>query len=71
MQVCRRICVKKWEVTAQNGDHFELKRGEDYLTSCRTVSGVVIVLNKYWVDVPSHYFGGPVTLDGVPLPDDW
>lgn len=62
----KALCIKDWEITAQNGDHFEIKRGKFYTTSlpgeAMAAHGPgpekdkVIVFSSYWVSVPARYF---------------
>jgi hypothetical protein len=55
MKTFNRICIKDWEVTAENGDHFEVKRGEEVLTSAEK-NGKVIVFKNFWVPVAATHF---------------
>lgn len=71
MEVCTRICVKEWEIKAKNGDHWKAERGKEYTTSPRLKDGTVTVFSNFWVPVPANNFGGPISLDGKTLPDDW
>ena len=57
MQTFKRICIKDWEITAQNGDHFSVARGEEYITS-PVREGSVVVFGRYWVPVPVEHFAG-------------
>ena len=52
-----RICVQDWEVTAENGDHFKVERGKEYITSA-VEEGRVIVFGSFWVPVPVSVFAG-------------
>ena len=53
-----RICIEDWEVTAENGDHFKVHRGNEYLTGPEREDGTVIVFSNYWVPVPVVNFSG-------------
>ncbi len=57
MTTFNRICIKDYEVTAENGDHFEVKRGQEYLTSPEKDSKVTVFSN-FWVKVPVNVFAG-------------
>lgn len=57
MQTFKRICLQDWEITAQNGDSFKVKRGEEYITSSEK-NGEVVVFGKFWVPVPVCNFAG-------------
>jgi len=59
MTTFKRICIKDFEITAKNGDYFEIKRGSEYLTS-DIENGEVIVLDKFWVPVSVEYFAGEI-----------
>ena len=56
MQTFKRICLKDYTVTAENGDSFTVKRGKEYLTSAvnessalgpEAIKGCVIVFADY------------------------
>jgi len=63
MKTFSRICIKDYEVTAENGDHFEIKRGKEYLTS-EEKDGTVCVFTKFWVYVPVDLFAGELQFTG-------
>jgi len=50
------MCVIPFEVTAENGDHFELVVGKDYTTSRDWGDGTCTVFSNYWVKVPVNHF---------------
>jgi len=52
-----RICIEDWEATAENGDHFKVERGKEYLTSSAK-GGRVIVFSYFWVSAPVGIFSG-------------
>ena len=60
MQTFKRLCVEDYAVEAKNGDHFELERGKEYLTSRVTADGEVTVYSTFWVSVPLRLFAGAV-----------
>jgi hypothetical protein len=47
MTTFKRICIRDFAVTAQNGDHFEVRRGREYLTS-KEKDGKVTVFTIFW-----------------------
>lgn len=55
-KVLRRLCIRDWSVTAESGDHFEVKVGELYATSAAVKDGKVTVFSTYWVPVPAECF---------------
>ena len=58
MTTFKRICIQDWEVTAKNGDHFEVERGKEYITSGEHGDGTVTVFGTFFVPVPRVYFAG-------------
>jgi len=63
----KRICIKDWEITAENGDYFKVERGKEYITSAvndapkigpKNEENCVIVFSSYWVPVPVDVFAG-------------
>jgi len=55
----KRICIKDFEITAKNGDHFKCNRGNEYTTS-QDRGGFVTVMSNFWVDVPIDHFAGEI-----------
>ena len=58
----KRICIKDWEITAKNGDHFEVNRGKEYITSTIDEEWKVLVFSNFWVRVPSDNFAGEIEI---------
>ena len=58
MRTLHRICIKDWEVTAENGDYFKVFRGKEYLTTPTNKAGNVVVLSTFWVPIPATHFAG-------------
>jgi len=56
MKAVKRICIQDWEVTADNGDHFEVTRGKEYITSMENEDGECTVFSNFWVKVPLSCF---------------
>ena len=56
MKTEHRICVKDWEITAENGDHFEVKKGRKYRTTPDRDNGTCVVFGQFWVPVPVEHF---------------
>jgi len=59
MDTWERVVIKDFEVTAENGDHFSIKRGQIYRTS-GIYGGMVTVFSNFWVRVPIEYFAGEI-----------
>jgi hypothetical protein len=60
VDIVERIARKKWEITAQNGDHFETVPGKQYTTMLRPWDdGTVTVFSRFWVRVPFDVFADP------------
>ena len=57
MKTFKRICIKDYELKAENGDTLNLKRGQEYTTSAEKDKKVV-VFTAYWVAVPADLFAG-------------
>lgn len=55
-----RIVIKDYSITAENGDHFEIKRGEKVITSIPNEQNKVLVFKSFWVRVPVDYFAGEI-----------
>jgi hypothetical protein len=53
----KRICVKAWDIKAENGDFFKVERGKEYMTSDEK-DGHVVVFSNFWVPVPVECFDG-------------
>ena len=57
MKTKRRIAVKDFTVEAKDGSRFELKKGQNYLTSrVRKPDQTVMVFSTYWVRMPRVLF---------------
>lgn len=52
MKTLKRKCIKDWEITAGNGDRFEIKKGMEYITSKDREEGTCMVFGGFWVKVP-------------------
>lgn len=59
MKTYRRICIKNFELSAENGDYLKLKKGKEYLTSPEN-EGEVTVFTNFWVEVPADLFAGEI-----------
>lgn len=55
-KVYERKCIDHYEVTAQNGDHFQLVIGKTYTVSGRSPDGWLTVFSCFWVGVPADCF---------------
>lgn len=58
-KVYDRTCVKAWEITAENGDHFAVEPGKVYTTSQTWPEGDCTVFGGFWVRVPADCFSAP------------
>ena len=56
MRTTQREVLKHFEITAENGDHFEINAGEVYTTALEKEDGTVTVFSNFWVSVPISYF---------------
>lgn len=57
METYYRICIEDYFIADRDGNQFELKWGNKYLTSAEEDSSVT-VFSKFWVKVPSKLFAG-------------
>ncbi len=55
MMIFNRVCLEDVTIHDKEDNIFELKKGVTYLTS-REEDGVVTVLSKHWVKMPSSLF---------------
>ena len=52
-----QLCIKSFEVTAENGDHWKAKQGKVYTTTVPEEGGdTVTVFSNFWVKVPKDNF---------------
>jgi hypothetical protein len=57
MKVVEQLCVKSFEVTAKNGDHWKAEQGAFYTTTIPEESERhITVFSNYWVKVPKEHF---------------
>lgn len=59
MTTFKRICLRDYTISAENGDTLTLTRGKEYITS-RERAGLVTVFSSFWVPVPVDLFAGEV-----------
>ena len=57
VKIVEQLCIKSFEITAQNGDYFKAQQGKTYTTTVPDDSKETItIFSKYWVDIPKHHF---------------
>jgi len=57
MKIVEQLCIKSWEITAQNGDYWKAEQGKTYTTSVpRDDKETVCVFHRYWVHAPKDHF---------------
>lgn len=55
--VVKQLCIKSYEITAQNGDYFKAEQGQQYATTVPSdEEEAVVVFSRYWVPVPKEHF---------------
>lgn len=55
--VVKQLCIKSYEITAQNGDYFKAEQGRQYTTTVPSdETETVTVLSRYWVPVQKDHF---------------
>lgn len=57
VDVVKQLCIKSYEVTAENGDYFKAQQGREYTTTKPAVDkDTVTVFSNYWVPAPKENF---------------
>ncbi len=55
--IAKMLCIKNYEITAQNGDYFKAEQGEVYTTSFPDEDrDTVVVFSNFWVPIPKDHF---------------
>ena len=53
----KQLCIKSFEVNAQNGDHWKAQQGKEYTTTIPSEEkDTITVFSNYWVPVPKEHF---------------
>ena len=65
MKTFERICIKDWETTTNNNDHFKVERGKKYTTSSEHEDGTCTVFRSSWVRVPVKNFAGEIQITNL------
>ena len=55
-KIVEQLCIKSWEISAENGDHFKVVQGKTYTTTVPSDSEYVTVFSNYWVKAPKENF---------------
>lgn len=64
MKTYKRICISDYGITDGNGKRFEIKRGQECITSKPDDDGYVVVMGKFWIAVPVDNFAGEKIFTG-------
>lgn len=57
VDIVQQLCVKSYEVTAQNGDYWKAQQGKEYTTTVpERGKNKITVFSNYWVKVPKKHF---------------
>jgi len=57
VDVVEQLCIKSYEITAENGDHWKAEQGETYTTTIPVPRRkMVTVFSRFWVPVPKEHF---------------
>ena len=57
VDIVKQLCIKSYEITAQNGDYFKAQQGKEYTTTVPTEGKEdITVFSNYWVSVPKEHF---------------
>ena len=55
--IVEQLCVKSYEITAQNGDYWKAEQGRKYTTTVPSEDNQTItVFSSFWVAVPKDHF---------------
>lgn len=54
--IVEQLCVKSYEISAENGDHWKAEQGRVYTTTVPTEKETVTVFSNFWVAVPKEHF---------------
>jgi len=55
--IVEQLCIKSYEITAQNGDHWKAEQGRTYTTTVPNEGKeTVTVFSDFWVPVPKSHF---------------
>lgn len=55
--IVEQLCIKSFDVTAENGDHWRAEQGKTYTTTVPDDGkDTVIVFHRFWVPVPKDHF---------------
>lgn len=55
--IVEQLCVKSFEITAQNGDYWKAEQGNIYTTTVpRDGEDTITVFSRFWVTVPNDHF---------------
>lgn len=57
VDIVQQLCIKGFEIKAQNGDHWKAQKGKEYTTTVPCAEkDTVTVFSNYWVPVPKEHF---------------
>lgn len=57
VDIVKQLCIKSYEITAQNGDYFKAQQGKVYKTTVPSEDKETVnVFSNYWVPVPKDHF---------------
>ena len=55
--IVEQLCIKSYEVTAKNGDHWKAEQGRKYTTTVpKDGEDYLTVFSSYWVRTPKAHF---------------
>lgn len=57
VDIVEQLCVRSFEITAENGDHWKAEQGETYTTTIPDdEKDTVVVFSRFWVPIPKGHF---------------
>ena len=55
--IVEQLCIKSFEIKAENGDYWKAEQGETYTTTVPSEQDdAVTVFSSFWVSVPKEHF---------------
>jgi len=57
VDIVKQLCIKSFEIKAQNGDCFKAKQGKEYTTTVpNSDDKTITVFSNFWVSAPKDNF---------------
>ena len=57
VDVVTQLCIKSYEITAENGAYFKAHQGKQYTTTVpKEDKKTIVIFSNYWVPAPKEHF---------------